>query len=181
MKNIRIASRYSKALLSLAEENQIIEQAYESMKIVADVFKNNKELKVILNTPIVRETKKIKIIEEVFKGKINDLILKYLVIITKKKRSVLIEPIALEYQRLHKDKLNIQTVIVTTASGIDKEIENKVLQVAKKITNKNIEFQNEIDPSIIGGFILKIGDYLYDASVKRSLKNMKEQLYHSVG
>ncbi len=180
MKNLRIATRYAKALLSLAEENGILEEAYESMSAVLEVFEKNKELKVILRSPIVRESKKTGIIKSIFEKKINDLILKYLLIITRKKRSYLIEPIAIEYKRLHNLKLNIETVVVITAGEIDDEIRNKVMQVARKITDKEIRMENKIDPSIIGGFILTIGDYYYDASVKRSLSNLKKKLYHSI-
>ncbi len=180
MKHRRIAKRYAKALLSLAEENRIMDEAYEDMSTILDVFEKTREMKIILSSPIVRETKKIKIIENVFRGKINELILKYLVIITKRKRSILIEPIATEYKILHKQKLNIETVTVITSQELDAETQEQVLKVARKVTDKKIEFQNEIDPSIIGGFILKIGDYFYDASVKRSLNNIKKKLYHSV-
>ncbi len=180
MRNLKIASRYAKALLSLAEENKIIYDAYESMSIILDVFSKHKDLKLILNSPIVRESKKINIINSIFKDKINETILKYLLIITKKKRAFLIEPIASEYKRLHKIKLNIETVKVITAHGIDDDIRKKVLQVSKRITDKNIEFESITDPSIIGGFILKIGDFLYDASIKRSLANMRKKLSDSI-
>ena len=179
MRNLRIASRYAKALLSLAEENQIIDEAYESMSVVLDVFEKNRELKVLLSSPIVRESRKVNIVQKIFENKVNKLILKYLLIITRKKRSFLIEPIAVEYKRLHKLKLNIETVTVTTAHDIDDEIKGKVIKVARHITDKKIEFQNIVDLSIIGGFILKIGDYYYDASIRRSLINIKKKLYHS--
>lgn len=180
MKNLRIASRYAKALLSLAEENKILDEAYESMSVVIDVFEANRDLKIVLKSPIVREAKKINIIKNIFEGKINELILKYLLIVTRKKRSYLIEPIAFEYRRLHKLMLNIETVEVTTAQDIDEEIKSSVVKVAKRVTDREIEFYNKIDPSVIGGFILKIGDYYYDASVRQSLSNMKKKLYHSI-
>ncbi len=180
MKNRRIAKRYAKALLSLAEENRIMDEAYKDMSTILDTFEKNRDLKIILNSPIVRESKKMNIIKGVFEGKIDELILKYLLIITRKKRSVMIEPIAEEYRILHKQKLNIETVIVITAQKLDTETQQQVLKVARKVTDKKIEFQNEIDTSIIGGFILKVGDYFYDASVKRSLINIKKKLYHSV-
>ncbi len=180
MKNLRIATRYAKALLSLVEENNMLDEAYESMSIVQEVFEKHKEMRVILSSPVVRESKKLNIIKKVFEGKVNEFILKYLLIITRKKRSMLIGPIAFEYKRLHKEKLNIETVTVITASEIDEQIHKKVMEVARRVTDKDVEFQNKIEPSIIGGFILKIGDYFYDASVRRSLANMKKNLSHSI-
>ncbi len=179
MKNIRIASRYAKALLSLAEENQVMDEAYKSMNVIEDVFGKYREIKIVLKSPVIRESKKINIIKNVFSGRVNDFILKYLLIITRKKRSFLIEPIVFEYKRLHKLKHNIESVIVITAHEIDDDIREKVLKVAKRITDKEIEFHNKIDPSIIGGFILKIGDYYYDSSMRRSLINMRKKLFHS--
>jgi F-type H+-transporting ATPase subunit delta len=176
MRNLRVANRYAKAFLGLAEERELSEQAYEDMRFVYESFQASPELKTLLKSPIVRASKKLNIINSVFKDRIDPLSLHYLNIITRKNRAGLIEGIAFEYLRIHRESLNIETVRLITAGEIDKDVEGKAFDIASKLTSKNIEFQRVINPDLIGGFVLQVGDLQYDASVKRKLARIKRQL-----
>ncbi len=176
MRNLRVANRYAKAFLGFAEEKDISAEAYKDMRVVYEAFQASNELKALLKSPIVRVSKKLNIINAVFKGKINALCLHYLNIITRKNRAGLIEAIAFEYLRIHRESLNIETVQLITASDIDEAIEEKALMVASHLTSKTIEFQRVQNPDLIGGFILQVGDLRYDASVKRKLAKIKKHL-----
>ncbi|MFN2395964.1 MAG: ATP synthase F1 subunit delta [Bacteroidales bacterium] len=177
MKNLRVANRYAKALLGLAEENDFSDQAFNDMKLVYDVFAKSKELKTVMKSPIVRISKKLNIINSVFKDKVHPVTLHYLNIITRKKRAALIEGIAWEFQKIHKENLDIETVNLITAGSIDKSLEKKAHEISKKLTKKtNIEFNRQVDPGLIGGFVLRVGDMQYDASVKRKLARLRKHL-----
>jgi F-type H+-transporting ATPase subunit delta len=176
MRNLRVANRYAKAFLGLAEENGLSDEAYEDMRLVYESFQSSTELKTLLKSPIVRTTKKLNVINAIFKGKINPLSLHYLNIITRKNRAGIIEGIAFEFLRIHRESLNIEQVRLITASEVDDIVEKKAFEVASKLTTKNIEFQRVLDPELIGGFILQVGDLQYDASVKRKLARIKRQL-----
>lgn len=177
MKNLRVANRYAKALLGLAEENNFSDQAFDDMKLVYETFANSKELKTVMKSPIVRVSKKLNIINSVFKDKIHPVTSHYLNIITRKKRAALIEGIAWEFQKIHKENLDIETVTLITAGRIDESLEKKALAISKKLSKKsNIEFIRKVDPDLIGGFVLRIGDMQYDASVKRKLARLRKHL-----
>lgn len=176
MKNLRVANRYAKALLGLAQEQGLSEEAYADMKLVFDVFTQSKELIVVLKSPIVRESKKQNILSGIFEGKVHPVTMHYLSIIARKKRASLILGIAHEYLKIHKEAQNIETVTVTTAKGLTPELRQKVMAVAATLTPKNIDFHEKLDPELIGGFLLNLGDLQYDASVKNKLSKLKKNL-----
>jgi len=177
MRNLRVANRYAKALLGLAVENNFSEQAFADMKLVHNAFQESKELKTVMKSPIVRVSKKLNIINAVFKDKIHSVSLHYLNIITRKKRASLIEGIAYEFQRIHKQSLDIETVTLITAGNIDETLYNKALEISHKLTPRSlIEFHKINDPEIIGGFVLRVGDMQYDASIKTKLAKLKKHL-----
>lgn len=175
-KNLRVSRRYAKALLSLALENNILEEAYRDMKLISQAFSYEKELKVVLKSPIIREVKKQNILRKLFGDKVHPLILQYLLIIARKRRGALLDGISRQFIEEYKAHLNIEQVRVTTAFPIDDPMREKVLKVAKSFTAKTIEFKEQVDPGIIGGFILDLGDRRYDASIKRKLNDLKKHL-----
>lgn len=175
-KNLRVSKRYAKALLALAIENNILEEAYHDMKLISKAFSYDKELKIVLKSPIIRERKKQNILGRLFGEKVHPLILKYIQIIARKRRASLLDGISSQFINVYKAHLNIEPVRVTTAMAIDEPMREKVMAVARKLTPRNIEFQEKVDPEIIGGFILDLGDRRYDASIKRKLSDMKKHL-----
>jgi len=175
-KNLRVSKRYAKALLSLAIENNILDEAYQDMKLVKQVFSYDKELKIVLKSPIIREGKKQGILSRIFEGKVHPLIMHYMRIIARKRRASLLDGISSQFINVYKAHLNIEPVNVTTAFPVDHSLREKVLAVAHKLTTKTIEFQEKVDPEIIGGFILDLGDRRYDASIKRKLSEFRKHL-----
>lgn len=180
MKNLRVANRYAKALLGLAEENNFSKQAFEDMELVYNALQSSKELQTILKSPIVRVSKKLNILKAIFEDKVNPVSMHYLTIVTRKKRAALIQGIAYEFLKIHRNNLDIELVTLVTAGEIDKDLSAKAKEIALQLTPRaNIEFNQVYDPSVIGGFILRIGDLQYDASVKRKLSNIKKHLLNA--
>jgi F-type H+-transporting ATPase subunit delta len=179
MKNLRVANRYAKALLGLAQEKGLADDAFEDMRTIYQSFQFSSELKSLLKSPIVRATKKLKIINAVYSKKIHPLSLQYLTIITRKNRAGLIEAIAYEYLKLHRESINVEMVTLITASEVDEIIEKKAFEIASGLTTKNIEFHKIINPELIGGFILQVGELQYDASVRRKMARLKRHLLQS--
>lgn len=173
-RNLKVARRYAKAFLSLAEENHFLQQAYDDMKLVHQVFESQKELKILMKSPIVREGKKSKILQRIFENKVHPLMMKYLLIIARKGRAALLEGIAHEFQVVYKDHLGIELVKVITAVPLQEPLQGRILQVAQGLTSRQIEFHQQVDASLIGGFILQLGHTQYDASVKRKLAELKK-------
>ncbi len=169
-------TRYARALLVLAEENNILTRSYEDMCLVQDAFRLHKELKLLLRNPIVRIFNKQQLIQRVFAARIHPLLLHYMAIIVRKQRGGLLEGIAEAYQRVYKHHIGLETVKITTAVPLDDALRIRAMEVARTLTPLQIDFEEIVDPDLIGGFILNISDIQYDASVKSRLVRIRKHL-----
>ncbi len=169
-------NRYAKALLFLAEENNIMERSYHDLKFVYGVFSSQKDLKVLLKSPVVRIGRKQAIIRHLFEPKLHPLILRYMLIIVRKQRGHLLDGISGAYMKVYKQYLGIETVRITTARPLDEKVREKALLAAQELTPHKIEFEENVDPDIIGGFILDLDDRQYNASVQYRMSRLRKHL-----
>lgn len=176
-KTLKVSKRYARALFSLARESNIAETTYEDMKLLDEVFSVSKELRVIMSSPVIREGKKQRILRALFGESIHPLNMAYMQIIVRKQRAALLPGIAKAFLSVFKEAMGIVPVTVITASRIDEKLKSKVMKVAGNLTDQQIEFHELVDPAIIGGFILNLGDRQYDASIRKKLSLMRKQLY----
>ncbi len=168
--------RYARALLSLAQENNILERSYEDMKRVQAVFRENQQLKVVLKSPVIRLSKKNSILEHIFHRSIHPLMLRYMLLVVKKQRGHMLDGISGAYLLVYKQYLGIERVELTTAVPLDDRLRSRALAAAARLTPCQIEFEEAVDPGIIGGFILRLGDKEYNASVKHRFARLKKHL-----
>lgn len=176
MQGSRVSSRYAKSLLALAKEQDQLEQAYTDMKLVAETCEQNKELILLLKSPIVKADKKIKIFEALFEDKIGDLSNNFIRIIARKGREGLLYNIAVEFQNQYKVEKKIITATVTSAFGLDEKLRKKVLDVVKSSADSEVELIEKQNKEIIGGIVLRVGDKQIDASIHRKLNELKKSL-----
>lgn len=165
-----ISKRYASAFFSLAQEQGLIEQAYQDMLLVSGVIGENKQLSDLLKSPVIPNPKKVKIIKSLFGKHFSKLSIRFLELVLKKDRAVLIRLIADSYIELYKEFNNIITIKLVTASLIDEETRIELLGQLSTTTNKTIDLVEEVNPGLIGGFILKMKDSKYDASLKRKIE-----------
>jgi F-type H+-transporting ATPase subunit delta len=174
MADIRAASRYVKSLLGLAVEKNVLDQVHNDMLLFSKVVNENHAFLLMLNNPIIRHDKKRAILGQIFKGKVNDLTLAIFDIITKKNREPLLPAIAKEFHNAYNLHKGIGKATIITATPIDEELRNEFEALVKKmIVEKQVEITEKIDPSLIGGFVLNVGDQQIDASIKNKLKSLK--------
>lgn len=177
MSSIRIASRYAKSLLDLAIEQGKLEKTVDDIKLFQDAI-SNKDLLLMVKSPIINGDKKRSVFKAIFDGKIDELTSAFFDIIIKKSRESALPEICQAFLRQYKTHKNITTASVTTAAEIDAaqlaEIKTKVATLG--LADGTVELEKKIDPSIIGGFILEVDDKLYDASVKSRLAKVKKEI-----
>ena len=177
--NQRAALRYAKAVLDLAVDNKATDAVEKDMRDIVATMADSKELRTMLASPVVNgETKKealkaiFKDASEITKGLLNTL--------TENKRIALLNEVALKFIILNQDLKGEGVAYVTTAVPLTPELEKKILQQVAKITADKVTIENKIDESIIGGFILRIGDLQYDASVANKLSEIKREFADSL-
>lgn len=171
-----ITVRYAKAFFSSAKEKNMLDSLKTDMKLVDQVSNTAKDFILLLESPIVKTSKKIELVSEIFKGKIDDLTLKFLQLIAKNKREAYIPGIARNFLDLVKKDQNIKSAMVTTATEIAPATIKKIEAVLGSELHAQIELSAQVNPDIVGGMILRIGDKQYDASIATQLKNIKQEL-----
>ena len=174
MKATRLSSRYAKSLLSLVVEQNKLEVTLSDMKHILGVCTENKDLSLLLKSPIVKTDKKIDILSEIFSKSVSDVTMAFIQIITTKKREMYLEGIAESFVSLYKTYKNIETVTITTPVPVDEITKSEILSFIKKNGKSEVELTETIDESIIGGMIVKMGDKQLDASVIRDIKELKK-------
>jgi len=176
MSNYQVAFRYAKSLLDLSIEKNTLDTTYSDMETVASALKS-RELYSLFKSPIIKPTKKISILKEVFKGKVDQITMGFLEIITKKGRESVLPEIVDSYIDQYKKHNNITEVKVTTAvamTGDARAALEKALQDSN-VTAQKVDINTSVNEDLIGGFVIEVGDKLYDASVKHKLSKIRKE------
>jgi F-type H+-transporting ATPase subunit delta len=170
----RAAIRYAKAILETAVSNGKASQVNEDMKSIITAVNSSTDLKEFLTSPIIISEVKMKALSEVF-GSIQADTKSLFRLLQENKRFEILEAIATQYNTQFDEMNGVEIAKVTTAFPISADLEAKILAKAATISTKKLTIQNTIDPSIIGGFILRIGDKQYNASVSNRLQELKRE------
>lgn len=174
MKDTLLTRRYAKAYLEYAIQNQMTDEGLSDMQTISETINESRELRRILSEPFITDNKKNDILIRVFKGNVSDKTLNFISLMIDKNRSDIIADVYEQYRELYNEYNNIAVVTVTTAVKIDETMTQKFLYFVKDVVKGNIQIVNDIDEKIIGGFIIRRGDYVYDASVRTKLKNLSK-------
>ncbi|MGJ8744353.1 ATP synthase F1 subunit delta [Polaribacter sp.] len=179
MKDARAAIRYAKAILNLAKDSKEESAVNDDMLFIATTISENKTFEVMLNSPIVKSSDKIKVLKALFDGKVNNITLGLFHLLQDNKRIVMLYSIAKQYAVIYDFEKHLQVAKVTTAVPLSKEIEKEVLAKIISLTGDKANLENEINPAILGGFILRVGDVQYDASISNYLNELKKEFDNS--
>lgn len=175
MANTRAANRYAKAILDLSISKNVATEVDADMKLIASTIGNNFELSTFIQNPTIKVDVKENAILEVFVNT-NQVTKGLFHLLYENKRFEILGEIASEYSKLF-DVLNgVEEAFVTTAIAMDATLETQVLAKIATFSDKKITIKNNIDPAIIGGFILRIGDKQYNASIANRLQVLKREL-----
>ncbi len=174
MKQSRVTIRYAKALLQLAIEQNELDQSHKDMVVLDGICSSSKELSSLLKSPIVKTDQKLRILDEIFTGKLGKLSMSFINLITTKKRENLLANIAKSFISLYKAHNKIETATVTTAVPLDEELRAEVIGFIKKHGEQDVELTEKVDSTIIGGAIIRMGDKQLDASVSKAISELRQ-------
>jgi F-type H+-transporting ATPase subunit delta len=170
----RAASRYVKSLLGLAVEKNALDDVHRDMIAFAKICEENRAFTLMLRNPIITHDKKRDILEKIFKGKVNPLTMAILNIITEKNREPLLPEIAKEFHLAYNIYKGVGQASVTTAVPLDAAMRAEFEKIAKGLSDRqSVELKETVDPEMIGGFVLNVGDRQIDASIKNKLKALQ--------
>lgn len=172
-----IPSRYAKALYKLAIENGDCDETYVQLRDFIDRNAAVDELKRVMRNPYIPVEDKGRMMMLAAGAKPGSSLDKFIYLIIKNNRADFLRKIALSYVSLYREQHNIAKVEVTTATQLpEKEIQAIIDIVRKQLGDVTLEIGTEVDPELIGGFTVRVGDVLLDASVKNELKKLRLKL-----
>lgn len=172
----KIATRYSKSLVDLAIEQNKLEEANTDIKYIRKVC-DNADFMSLIKSPIISSGKKRKVFDALFTGKVSPMTSNLLNVILNKGREAYLHDMTTEFIQQYKKIKHVSSVVLTTAEPLGQDGINSILAKINqsKTTDDNIELEVKVDPSLIGGFILRYDDKLYDTSVKHKLEQIKKE------
>ena len=170
------SKRYAKSLISFAIEKSALDVVYNDMQLINATISENKDFQDLLKSPIVKPEKKNTILSMIFKGKVDSITSDFLKLVVDKNRISMLRDISGSFVSEYKAHKNISMIEVSSAVKLDEAQKSKILAIAAKQGATNAEVIEKIDASLIGGFVLKMGDKQIDASIQNQLNNLKQEL-----
>lgn len=172
MRLSRAASRYAKAILSLAVERNEATAVNEDMKDVLVTISKSKDLRNFLSSPLTTADQKRSGLTSIFKSA-GTLTTNLFDLLVENKRADILQDVATSYIVLFEEMNKREIATVTTAVEITADLEKKVLSKAKELAGKEVTLVKKIDPTILGGFILRVGDREINASVQNKFSELQ--------
>ncbi|MCL1822079.1 MAG: ATP synthase F1 subunit delta [Prolixibacteraceae bacterium] len=176
MNDGKISSRYAKALFEVAVDLEVPAEVCRDMREIEKICAESHEFALFLNNMLITKSHKAKMMRKIFDAKIQPLTLRFLLLTVEKSREPYLAGICRNFIDRYRKYRNIIPVSVTTAGELSPEAVGKIKQHLALQTGATIELSERINPAIIGGLILQIGDYQYDGSIARQLKRVKGDL-----
>lgn len=174
MKGNRAALRYARAILSLAKDKNVTEEVNRDMILINKTITSSEDLQGLLRSSVVNPDSKKNVLKEVFTGA-NGVTEGLFEVLAENNRVEILSLVAWNYTQLYNELNDIQVAKVTTAVPLTSSLEAKIQAKIKELTGNEAKIQNIVDPSILGGFILRVGDLQYNASIASQLRSLKRQ------
>lgn len=169
----KVAKRYAQGLLEYSKDSNNTDSVFSEMKDVVAIMNESKELNQFFATPFIETNKKVSVALEVFKD-FSSTVKNMITLVIKQGRENQLKNIAQEYINKVEDIKGIQRVSLTTAKELSSDNIKQILSSTELIKSSNYDLTTKIDPEILGGYILRVGDYQIDASVKTKLNKLRK-------
>ncbi|HLN74251.1 MAG TPA: ATP synthase F1 subunit delta [Prolixibacteraceae bacterium] len=179
MDQSKINVRYAKAFFSLAQEKGLMAALQQDVQTVSAVCASSADFNRLIDSPVISTSGKVKAIKSIFQDKVNALTLNFLALITQNRREKHMPSIFRDLSDMYRKSLGISSAVLTTARELDASLVEQIRKELETLSGNKVELSQQIDPQLIGGFVLRVDDKQYDASVSTQLKRIKESLLHT--
>lgn len=176
MDQSKINIRYAQAYYSLAKEKGLTRELRSDAHLISSVYNSIRDFILLIESPVIPTSGKINAVKSIFEEKINTDSLNFLILIIENRREKYIPGILRDLEELYRKDQGIKTALLTTAEPLEPEVVEQMRTELESQLNSKIELNQVIDQQLIGGFVLRIDDNQYDASVATQLKKIKEKL-----
>lgn len=172
----RIVRRYAAALFAAASRANAIDQVESDLGFVSYALEQSRDLWEALISPVVPPAKKREILSGIFEGKVSEITLAYLKLCVDKRREEIIRETESEYIALANEARGIVEAEVTSAVELSPDQEARLIAQLAETTGKRIELSKRLDPTLIGGLVVRMGDTVIDGSIRGQLEAIRQRL-----
>ena len=175
MANLRIANRYAEAVMTAAEELHILKNVSDDLTVLRRIIQESHEFQLFLKSPVIKKEKKQEVFKATFGPSMQPLTLQFLSLLIEKEREDTLPSVIGAFFRLQDEMLGIIHVSVTTAAELSQQQTMQLQQRFEEYSNKKVFIDVSFDKQLIGGFIARMGDTVFDGSVKQQLKLLRRR------
>lgn len=175
MKNSKAATRYAKAFYQFALEQKSEEVVYQDILLIKDTLEQCRDLKLAIESPIIQSKKKESIFKAIFQEKVAKITLDFLVLIIEKRREPELLSIANQFVAYYYEQHNIRLAYLTSAVKLSDPMIAHIKQILEEQTHSTILLKEFVDPKLVGGFVVKVDDFLFDASILGKINKLKNE------
>ncbi len=172
----RITRRYAKALFELANEKNQFTKVTQDLNTIQEVCLQSKDFTRVLDSPVIPEKEKKQVISQLFRGRLHPLSFNFLELLLEKNRESFLPGIIKHFKKLADESQGIIRGDLRTAYPFDKEQMSALKKRLDRITGKNVILHQNINPELLGGFMVRLNDTVIDTSIKNQLLKMRENL-----
>jgi F-type H+-transporting ATPase subunit delta len=172
----RVSFRYAKAVFDLAKSAHNIDTVYKDFMIIRDYLNQSSELLRVLKNPIVKTWQKKNLFKELFKDILSELSYSFIILLAEKNREDLLSDILFSFETMYNTEMNICKADITTSRDLDSELKSKIISELTSKLNKTIIPKYLVEPKIKGGIMVRVEDWVYDASIRNQLSRLRTKL-----
>jgi F-type H+-transporting ATPase subunit delta len=173
----QVATRYAKALLEEAQRQNVLEETFQDIKTLETTIAGSRDLYLMLKSPIVKEGAKRASLDAIFKGNVGQLTYNFLGLLTKKKREGYLVNIIRAFFMAYNELKNIKEVVLISATPLSDEMEKGIVKmIQSQLDASSLDIKKSVDPALLGGFVIKIDDKVFDTSLHHKLNALKREL-----
>lgn len=173
----RIARTYAEALMNVADRRELADAIREELSsLVNDVFQAQPQLEALLGTPVIKRSTKEPIIRKAFEGKASDLMLDFLLTLNRHERLDLLRDIHFAYREMRDVRAKRIRVVVRSVVPLSDEQQAELKRTLEATTQLEPVLDMRIDPSLLGGMVVQVGDEVFDSSVRTRIETIRNQL-----
>ena len=171
-----IALRYAKALFSLSEEKGVVDAVRTDMETLSHLTKSSRALVLFLRNPVITAHRKREIARLMWTDKVQELTLRFVLLLFSKRREALLSEIAQTYLRLYWQHKGIVEAVLSTPYALSKTIQAQFSKRIERLLNKEVRLTYQVLPGALGGYVLQVGDKQLDKSVATQLAQIRDRL-----
>lgn len=176
MSNVIISRRYAQALKDEADGLGAIERVDEDVALIRDSLASSRELNQFFESPVISREKKASVVKELFGERVEDVTLQFLLLMIQKQREQIFPDVVRAYQSLRDEQKGLISVSVRTATELGEAEEAELVATIERMISKKVRLETEVDDTLLGGLVVRVGDTVYDGSFVNQLQALRDRL-----